>query len=260
MASQTKNITYARTDKQQNKSRTPATSQNYQIPDLDALRGWQRLFCRQPYTELWPPIQEKLQQELRRYPVLPPSKSIFRAFQLTSFRQTKVVIMGQDPYPNPEHAMGLAFSVPETAHIPKSLRNIFRELHDDIGCPMPQNGDLTPWAKQGVLLLNSVLTVGQGHSNSHSRQGLDLGWEKLTDQILIDLALHQKDIVFLLWGAKAQEKLKRLPQTGHGQMIQAPHPSPLSAHRGFLGSRVFSRANNLLKQTGKAPIDWCLKL
>jgi uracil-DNA glycosylase len=182
--------------------------------------------------------------------VFPERSHILRAFQIP-FDAVRVVIVGQDPYPTPGHAVGLAFSVtPETRPIPRSLANIFRELTADLGSPMPADGDLSPWADQGVLLLNRVLTVRAGEAGSHRGQG----WEAVTECALraLDARLN-KPLVALLWGNDAQRARAFLP---HATVIQSAHPSPLSASRGFLGSRPFSKVNAALAAAGQQPIDW----
>lgn len=183
--------------------------------------------------------------------VYPPSNDIFNAFHYTSFADTKVVIIGQDPYHNAGQAHGLCFSVLPPTDIPPSLQNIYKELHDDLGCYIPNNGLLTKWASQGVLLLNTVLTVRAHQANSHAGHG----WENFTDAAL--RALNEKDtpVVFLLWGSPAQKKADIITNSKH-VILKAPHPSPLSAYRGFFGCRHFSKTNDILKANGLKPIDW----
>ena len=187
--------------------------------------------------------------------VYPPREQLFRAFDLTPPDRVRVVILGQDPYHGPGQAMGLAFSVAEGVKLPPSLRNIFQELSADLGCPAPVCGDLTFWAEQGVLLLNTVLTVHSGHANSHS----SLGWQAFTDQVIASLADLPQPIAFVLWGAQAQKKeILIQPACGPRLVLSGPHPSPLSAYRGFFGSRPFSRINAFLSQQGATPIRWTL--
>ncbi len=181
---------------------------------------------------------------------LPAATNILRAFTYP-FDQVKVLIVGQDPYPTPGHAMGLSFSVTPETPLPGSLRNIYKELHDDLDCPPPANGDLTPWAEQGVCLLNRVLTVTPGAPASHRGRG----WEIVTEQAIKALAARRQPLVAILWGKQAEELR---PMLGDTPVIVSTHPSPLSAHRGFLGSRPFSRANVLLEQQGATPVNWCL--
>ena len=185
--------------------------------------------------------------------VFPEADLVFNAFECTSWRQTKVVILGQDPYHGPGQAHGLSFSVRDsTQRLPPSLKNIFKELASDLDCPAPTSGNLEPWARQGVLLLNTVLTVRSGDANSHQKKG----WEKFTDAVIESLNDHPDPIVYLLWGKSAEKKSALIDQR-HTRLI-APHPSPLSAHRGFFGSRPFSSVNAALADAGRAPIDWTL--
>lgn len=183
--------------------------------------------------------------------IFPPKNQVFSAFNLTAKANVKVVILGQDPYPTKSFANGLCFSVNPSASIPMSLKNIFLELKNDVGKEIPLNGDLSAWAKQGVLLLNTVLTVEEGKPDSHSR----LGWEKFTDAIIKVLASQNSPIVFMLWGAKAQQKIPLIDQSIH-MILTAPHPSPLSVYRGFLGSKHFSKANDFLILNKQKPISW----
>ncbi len=183
--------------------------------------------------------------------VLPPQEDLYTALELCSFEQTRVVILGQDPYPTPGHAHGLAFSVRPPTPPPGSLRNILKEITADVGGSAIAYGDLRPWAAQGVLLLNAILTVHAGASLAHARKG----WEEITDGILRALALEKEHLVFLLWGAKAQAKLPFIDTTRH-LVLMAPHPSPLSARTGFFGCRHFSRTNAYLEAHGQLPIRW----
>lgn len=183
--------------------------------------------------------------------IYPPQASIFTAFDLTPFDAVKVVIIGQDPYHGAGQAHGLSFSVPQGVRIPPSLRNIFKELVSDIGCPIPLHGNLESWARQGVLLLNSCLTVEDGKAGSHQK----IGWEAFTDAAIRQLAITHDHLVFILWGRKAAEKGNAIDASRH-LIINAAHPSPLSAHNGFFGSRPFSRTNSYLQAHGKAAINW----
>ncbi len=184
--------------------------------------------------------------------VYPPQKEVFTAFAVTPFEQVKVVIIGQDPYHGPDQAHGLSFSVKPGVKIPPSLKNIYKELAQDIdGFVIPDHGYLLSWAEQGVLLLNTVLTVEAGKAHSHKH----LGWEQFTDKVINVLNTYGNNIIFLLWGSHAQKKGNVIDRNKH-VVLTAPHPSPLSAHRGFLGCRHFSTANNLLIQQGKQPINW----
>ena len=197
-------------------------------------------------------LQDVLRQCRASREVYPADEDVFAAFRTTPLARTKVVILGQDPYHGPGQAMGLSFSVPQGVAVPPSLRNIFRELVDDLGVARPTQGDLTPWARQGVLLLNTVLTVERGQAHSHRK----MGWESFTDSVLQLLGKREQPTVFMLWGKPAQQKQKWI-EAQH-PVIASPHPSPLSAHRGFLGSRPFSQANDYLGQLGHSPIDWAL--
>ncbi|WP_420933702.1 uracil-DNA glycosylase [Alteromonas sp. A081] len=184
--------------------------------------------------------------------IYPPKEDVFNAFAMTALEDIRVVILGQDPYHGPHQAHGLCFSVLPGVKIPPSLRNIYKELADDIdGFTMPNHGTLSPWAEQGVLLLNTVLTVEQGKAHSHAK----LGWETFTDKVIEVVNHHCSNVVFLLWGSHAQKKGNTINREKH-HVLHAPHPSPLSAHRGFFGSKPFSQTNVLLIESGKVPIQW----
>jgi uracil-DNA glycosylase len=184
--------------------------------------------------------------------VFPSSEYIFRAFDVCPLSEVNVVILGQDPYPTKGHAHGLCFSVEEDVRpFPKSLLNIFKEIESDLGQPFPENGSLMPWANQGVLLLNTTLTVREGQPESHARKG----WEQFTDFVITKLSEERQGVVYMLWGSKAQEKAKMLDPKAN-LVLQAPHPSPLSAYRGFFGCKHFSQANHYLIQKGRKGIDW----
>ena len=184
--------------------------------------------------------------------IYPPANDVFNAFKFTEFGDVKVVILGQDPYHGPGQAHGLCFSVRPGIAVPPSLVNIYKELGQNIaGFSHPGHGYLVSWAQQGVLLLNTVLTVEAGKAHSHAK----LGWETFTDAVIAALNTQREGLVFLLWGSHAQKKGQFIDRTRH-QVLMAPHPSPLSAHRGFLGCRHFSQTNQLLQQQGKAPINW----
>jgi uracil-DNA glycosylase len=193
------------------------------------------------------------EQKLQKKTIYPPGNKIFNAFQLTKFEEVKVVILGQDPYHGIGQAHGLSFSVEQGIKPPPSLKNIFKELEYDLGLKQPEHGNLEKWAHQGVLLLNSILTVERGNPGSHAKKG----WEIFTDQVLKTITLHRKNIVFILWGQKAQDKCDFI-DANENLVIKSSHPSPYSAHAGFLGSKPFSRANNYLKDRGIDPIDWDL--
>ena len=184
--------------------------------------------------------------------VYPLKENIYKALELTDLNDVKVVILGQDPYHNINQAHGLSFSVlPSQPVLPPSLKNIFKEIHDDIGCYIPNNGYLEKWAKEGVLLLNTVLTVREHEANSHK----DKGWEIFTDSIIEILNKQDRSIVYMLWGGPAQKKAKMLNNPKQ-LILKAPHPSPLSSYRGFFGCKHFSKANEFLSQNGLEPIDW----
>lgn len=188
--------------------------------------------------------------------IFPPAQDVFNAFRATEFNDVKVVILGQDPYHGPNQAHGLCFSVLPGIKTPPSLANMYKELAQDIdGFEIPQHGYLQSWAEQGVLLLNTVLTVEQGKAHSHSKSG----WEIFTDRVIEAINQHQSGVVFLLWGAHAQKKGRFIDRQKH-HVLAGPHPSPLSAHRGFFGCRHFSQANTLLTQQGKSTIDWHLPI
>ncbi|KAF0806405.1 uracil-DNA glycosylase [Alcanivorax sp. S71-1-4] len=194
-----------------------------------------------------------LEEKKRGKVVYPPGPQIFNAFNTTPFDKVKVVILGQDPYHGPGQAHGLSFSVPAGVPPPPSLQNIFKEIHRDLGIDMPRTGCLVPWAEQGVLLLNAVLTVEQRQAASHQGKG----WERFTDAAIDHLNRERQGLVFMLWGSYAQRKGNLIDRKRH-LVLTAPHPSPLSAHRGFIGCGHFSSANDWLVQQGKTPIDWRL--
>ncbi len=185
--------------------------------------------------------------------IYPSGPNIFKAFSLTPFNKVKVIILGQDPYHNPGQAMGLSFSVPEGVKAPPSLVNIFKELQKDIGLPIPTTGNLTPWAMQGVLLLNAVLTVRAHEPASHAK----IGWTDFTNDIISLLSLKKSGLVFILWGNFAQEKIKLIDSTKH-KILKAAHPSPFSANNGFFGCKHFSATNEYLVNTHQDPIDWSI--
>ncbi len=193
----------------------------------------------------------KIQEEYQTRTIYPPADDIFNAFHFTPLEEVKVVILGQDPYHEPGQAHGLCFSVKPQVPIPPSLVNIYKELEDDLGCYIPNNGYLEKWARQGVLMLNTVLTVRAHQANSHK----DLGWEQFTDAAIRVLAEQDRPMVFVLWGKPAQRKKEMIHNPKH-LILESPHPSPLSAYRGFFGSRPFSRINAYLEQNGLEPIDW----
>ena len=189
--------------------------------------------------------------EYKTHTIYPPADDIFNAFHFTPLEQVKVVILGQDPYHEPGQAHGLCFSVKPDVEVPPSLVNIYKELQDDLGCRIPNNGYLVKWAKQGVLMLNTVLTVRAHQANSHR----GIGWEQFTDAVIRAVDAQDRPIVFLLWGRPAQMKKSMLHNPKH-LILEAPHPSPLSAYRGFFGCKHFSQTNAFLEKNGLAPIDW----
>ena len=198
-------------------------------------------------------LRQFLIAEYRTRTVYPDMYDIYNALHYTPYANTKVVILGQDPYHGPGQAHGLSFSVKPGVPPPPSLQNIFKELHDDLGCRIPDHGHLAKWAEQGVLLLNAVLTVRAGEPNAHR----NMGWEIFTDRVMEVLNQKEEPVVFLLWGSHAQQKARLITNPRH-MLIRSPHPSPLSAHRGFFGSRPFSRANEALRRSGQKEIDWQL--
>lgn len=204
-------------------------------------------FEKEYYTEL----RKFLVQEYNHYVIYPNMYDIFNALRYTSYSNVKVVLLGQDPYHGENQAHGLCFSVKKGVPQPPSLKNIFKELKDDLGCEIPNHGELTKWANEGVLLLNTVLTVRQGQANSHANKG----WEKLTDRIIEILNDRKEPIVFLLWGRNAQNKSKLITNPNH-LILKCAHPSPLSAYNGFYGCKHFSKTNEFLVNNHTKPIDW----
>ena len=192
-----------------------------------------------------------VKDEYSKTVVYPPAEDIFNAFHFTPLKDVKVLLLGQDPYHNEHQAHGLSFSVQPGQDIPPSLVNIYKELHDDLGCYIPNNGYLKKWADQGVLLLNTVLTVRAHQANSHQGHG----WEQFTDAVIQAVNAQDRPIVYMLWGAPARRKKAMLTNPKH-LILEAPHPSPLSAYRGFFGCKHFSKANEFLKASGLEPIDW----
>ena len=205
-------------------------------------------------TESYLKLRAFLANEYRTRTIYPDMHNIFNALKLTSYQDCKVVILGQDPYHGPNQAHGLSFSVQEGVQPPPSLLNIFKELKDDVGIPEPKSGNLTCWAKQGVLMLNTVLTVREHQPNSHK----GMGWEQVTDDVIAALDKKSTPVIFLLWGANARNKAKIVTNPIHIR-LEAPHPSPLSAYNGFFGCRHFSKANEALIASGQVPIDWTVR-
>lgn len=196
-------------------------------------------------------LRKKLRTEYQTNVIYPDQDDIFNALNYTSYKDTKVVIIGQDPYHGPGQAHGLSFSVKPGVRIPPSLRNIYKELQEDVGCSIPNHGYLVEWAKQGVLMLNAVLTVQAGNANSHK----GLGWELFTNRVIEILNQRETPVIFILWGNFAQQKQQLITGSQH-YIIKSPHPSPLSAHNGFFGSQPFSKANTFLREIGSKEIDW----
>ena len=214
---------------------------------------WDELLADEFKKPYYLELRQFLKREYSTRTIYPDMYHIFNALQSTSYSDVKVVILGQDPYHGPGQAHGLCFSVQPGIQPPPSLVNIFKELHDDVGIPVPRTGCLTPWTKQGVLLLNTVLTVRQGQPNSHK----GMGWENCTDRVIELLDERETPMVFMLWGANAGAKTALLHNPKH-LVLKTVHPSPLSAHRGFFGCRHFSRANAFLEKNGLTPVDWRL--
>lgn len=227
---------------------TPIRTINPQIEE-----SWKNVLNDEFQKEYFIKLKEFLVEEKKKYTLYPPGSQIFAAFNHTPFNSVKVVILGQDPYHGPGQAHGLCFSVPKGIPAPPSLQNIFKELNNDLGLPIPNHGNLEKWTKQGVLLLNATLTVRANQAGSHQNKG----WETFTDAAIKVLSDHHEGLVFILWGNYAQAKT-RIIDTNKHFVLTAPHPSPLSASRGFFGCKHFSKTNRLLTSIGKDPIDWAL--
>jgi uracil-DNA glycosylase len=215
--------------------------------------GWQPLLADELEKPYFKKLQTFVDEERRAYTVFPPEQEVFSALELTPYAQVNVFLVGQDPYHDDNQAHGLAFSVRPGIKTPPSLRNIFLELRSDLGCRVPNNGYLAPWARQGMLLLNTSLTVRAHQANSHKNHG----WEQFTDAVLRKVNEKPDPVVFVLWGAPAQKKLALIDTTRHA-IVQSAHPSPLSARNGFFGSKPFSKINAALRAAGKPEIDWQL--
>lgn len=221
--------------------------------ETQALGPWRALLKEELEKPYFAALTEKVDAARAAAEVYPPEAELFRAFALTPPERVKAVILGQDPYHEPHQANGLAFSVREGVKLPPSLRNIYQELRDDLGCDGPAHGDLTPWAEQGVLLLNSVLTVERAKANSHK----DYGWQRFTDAVIDAVAGLPQPVAFVLWGAQAGKKAAAASASPYPRLVlQGPHPSPLSAYRGFFGSKPFSKINDFLTAQGEKPIDF----
>lgn len=212
---------------------------------------WNEILAEEMKKNYYQELQAFVQKRREEVRVFPEEKNVFNALKLTPFESVKVVILGQDPYHGFGQAHGLSFSVQKGIPLPPSLKNIYKELQEDIGGDLPTEGDLTHWAKQGVLLLNTVLTVEEGNANSHK----GMGWERLTNRLIESLNELKHPVIFILWGKPAQDKEKLITNPNH-VILKAPHPSPLSAYRGFFGSKPFSRVNDILMQQGQSPIRW----
>ncbi|GIO15572.1 uracil-DNA glycosylase [Cohnella xylanilytica] len=215
--------------------------------------GWGPILEREMAQPYYQRLHQQLAAEYRERTIYPDMNHIFEALHLTSYEDANVVILGQDPYHGAGQAHGLSFSVLPGVRTPPSLQNIYKELKDDLGCPIPNHGYLEHWARQGVLLLNAVLTVREGLPNSHRK----LGWETFTTAVIAALNERERPLAFILWGRNAQEKAAFIDKKKH-LVIASAHPSPLSAHNGFFGSRPFSRANAFLRSIGQPEIDWCV--
>lgn len=214
---------------------------------------WDEVLQEEVQKPYFQELRYTLAREYKQHTVYPPKELLFSALKLTPYERTRVVILGQDPYHGPGQAHGLSFSVMPGVRIPPSLQNIYKELDSDLGISAPNHGYLLHWAEKGVLMLNAVLTVREGQPNSHK----GLGWERFTDAIMMKLNERDEPLVFILWGSYAQQKGAFIDRRRH-KVIRSPHPSPLSAHRGFLGSRPFSQTNDFLREQGMGPIDWAL--
>ena len=212
---------------------------------------WNEILAEEMQKDYYQELQAFVQKRRAEVRVFPEEKNVFNALELTPFESVKVVILGQDPYHGFGQAHGLSFSVQKGIPLPPSLRNIYKELQEDIEGELPTEGDLSHWAKQGVLLLNTVLTVEEGNANSHK----GMGWETLTNRLIDSLNELEHPVIFILWGKPAQDKEKLITNPNH-VILKAPHPSPLSAYRGFFGSKPFSKVNDILIQRGQTPIRW----
>ena len=215
--------------------------------------SWRPLLVEEFDKPYFRELEQFLERESRTYSIYPPEKDVFTALQLTPYENVNVVLLGQDPYPGEGQAHGLSFSVQPGVKLPASLRNIYKELATDVGFRIPNNGYLAPWAKQGMLMINAVLTVRAGEPNSHQGKG----WETFTDTIIRRVNEKDDPVVFVLWGAYAQKKIALL-DTGKHTIIKSAHPSPLSARNGFFGSRPFSQINQALRAAHKPEMDWQL--
>ena len=226
-------------------------SENRINPTLE--ESWKQVLSYEFKKDYFVNLKQFLVEEKKKYKVFPAGKDIFNAFNFTPFGEVKVVILGQDPYHGPGQAHGLCFSVPQGIQPPPSLVNIFKEIKDDLGIATPNHGNLEQWARQGVLLLNATLTVRAHQAGSHQKRG----WEQFTDAAISAVSEQREGVVFMLWGAYAQAKAQIIDKSKH-HILTAPHPSPLSAHRGFLGCKHFSKTNNILVNNGMSSINWSI--
>lgn len=233
-------------------TRGPASGPTYYrlvAPKTD----WNPLLSGEFTKPYWSELMEYVAEQRSKYQVYPPEDQVFAALHLTPYATVRVLILGQDPYHGKGQAHGLCFSVPEGTAIPPSLANIHQELTSDLGCPPPGHGSLESWARQGVLLLNTTLTVRSGAAASHQKRG----WESFTDEVIQVVNEKQDRVVFILWGSSARSKKQLVDRSRH-VIVESAHPSPLSAYRGFFGSKPFSRANQALMETGREPVSWCI--
>lgn len=221
-------------------------------PQIDP--SWKQELDQEFNAPYFSKLKEFLIKEKSEQTIYPPGSQIFAAFNHTPFEEVKVVILGQDPYHGPGQANGLSFSVAKGITQPPSLKNIFKEIQNDLNIPMPKNGDLSPWADQGVLMLNAVLTVRHKQPASHQKQG----WENFTDAVIQKISEQKEGVIFMLWGNFAKSKQALIDQNKH-HILTAAHPSPFSAHNGFFGCRHFSQANEILTKQGMQPIDWTIE-
>lgn len=217
------------------------------------MKNWEELFRQEEQKEYYQKLMQFLDEEYAQKIIYPPREDVFTCFTSCPLQDVKVVILGQDPYHQPQQAHGLCFSVKKGVPVPRSLKNIYRELKDDLGVDTPSHGCLLEWARQGVFLMNTVMTVREGEAYSHNKKG----WEVFTDTVISVLNEQEQGIVFVLWGNHAQKKARLITGAQH-RIIQSAHPSPLSASRGFFGSKPFSTINTCLKELGRTPIDWRL--
>ncbi|MCR5410573.1 MAG: uracil-DNA glycosylase [Lachnospiraceae bacterium] len=219
---------------------------------MAALEGdWAEALKDEFHKDYYRRLYSFVKEEYASYTVYPPSDKLFTALHVTPLKEVRAVILGQDPYHEPGQAMGMSFSVPDGVDIPPSLRNIYKEIHEDVGEKIPDSGDLTRWAKQGVLLLNAVLTVRAHQANSHKGKG----WEQFTDAVIRAVDREDRPVVFMLWGRNARDKKDLIVNEKH-LVLEAAHPSPLSAHNGFFGCRHFSKCNRFLEENGAMPVSW----